>query len=171
MGVVERLRREGADRPLSVRSPAAMRRLGACLGRLLERGDFVGLIGDLGAGKTVFAKGVAEGAGVPASEVASPTFAIVYPYRGRVPIHHADLYRLADVDELYATGFFDLLPQGATVVEWIDRVPEALPEEHLVVRIERSGARGRRLALEAKGARHEALEKALREAARAERRG
>jgi len=152
------------SRPLSVRSPAAMRRLGTCLGTLLEPGDFVGLVGDLGAGKTVFTRGVAEGAGVAESEVASPTFAIVYPYKGRIPIHHADLYRLADADELYATGFFDLLGQGATIVEWIDRVPEAMPEERLMVRIVRTGERARRLELEAHGARHRALEQALREA-------
>ena len=98
---------------------------------------------------------------MPASEGASPTFAIVYPYRGRIPIHHADFYRLADLDELYATGFFDLLGQGATVVEWIDRVPEALPEERLVLRMTRTGDRSRRVVLEAQGARHEELARAL----------
>ncbi|MGC4115482.1 MAG: tRNA (adenosine(37)-N6)-threonylcarbamoyltransferase complex ATPase subunit type 1 TsaE [Myxococcales bacterium] len=123
-----------------------MRRLGECLGGLLQPGDFVGLIGDLGAGKTVLTRGIAAGAGVPESEVASPTFAIVYPYRGKkLLIHHADLYRLSDVDELYATGFFDLLGQGATIVEWIDRVPEAMPEDRLVVRIAHKGDRGRTL--------------------------
>lgn len=149
------------SRTLSVRSPAAMRRLGACLGRLLEPGDFIGLIGDLGAGKTVFVRGLAEGAGVPSSEVASPTFAIVYPYRGRIPIHHADLYRLADEEELYATGFFDLLGQGAMVVEWIDRVPQAMPEDRLVVTLTRTSERARRVTLEARGARHEELARRL----------
>jgi tRNA threonylcarbamoyladenosine biosynthesis protein TsaE len=153
-----------AARPLSVRSPAAMRRLGACLGGLLRQGDFVGLVGDLGAGKTMLTRGIAEGAGVSASEVASPTFAIVYPYRGRILLHHADLYRLSDVDELYATGFFDLLGQGATVVEWVDRVPEAMPEDRLVLRIARTGDRSRRLELEPQGERHEALAQALRAA-------
>lgn len=148
-------------RVLSVRSPAAMRRLGECLGSLLQVGDFVGLVGDLGAGKTVLARGLAEGAGVAASEVASPTFAIVYPYRGRIPIHHADLYRLADLDELYATGFFDLLGQGATIVEWIDRVPEAMPPDRLILRLTRTGERGRRVDVEPSGARHEELARAL----------
>lgn len=146
---------------LSVRSPAAMRRLGTCLGTLLQPGDFVGLIGDLGAGKTVLARGLAEGAGVAASEVASPTFAIVYPYKGRIPIHHADLYRLADLDELYATGFFDLLGLGATIVEWIDRVPEAMPPDRLLLRLTRVSDRTRRVELEAKGVRHEDLAREL----------
>jgi len=153
-----------AHRPLSVRSPAAMRRLGACLGKLLEPGDFVGLVGDLGAGKTVLTRGIAEGAGVAPSEVASPTFAIVYPYRGRITVHHADLYRLADEEELYATGFFDLLGQGATIVEWIDRVPEAMPKDRLLVRIARTSERARRLELEPSGERHEALVRDLRAA-------
>ena len=89
-------------------SPEETHRLGVKLGQLLQPGDFVGLIGDLGAGKTHLVRGVAEGAGVAHSEVASPTFAIVYPYDGRIPLYHADLYRLADYEELYATGFMDL---------------------------------------------------------------
>ena len=146
---------------IAVRSPLAMRRLGACLGALLQEGDFVGLVGELGAGKTVLARGIAEGAGVPESQVASPTCASVYPYRGRILLHHADFYRLADLDELYATGFFDLLGQGATVVEWIDRVPEAMPPDCLTLSIARTGARTRRVELGPRGERHEALAKKL----------
>jgi tRNA threonylcarbamoyladenosine biosynthesis protein TsaE len=114
------------------RSPEETRALGAALGQVLRVGDFVGLCGELGAGKTAFIRGVAEGAGVPAREVSSPSFAIVQPYRGRsVTLHHADLYRLVGEDELYATGFFDLLGQGATLVEWLDRVPRAAPGDSL----------------------------------------
>ena len=143
---------------VTVRSPEAMRRLGEVLGRLLEPGDFVGLIGDLGAGKTVLVRGVAEGAEVPERQVASPTFAIVYPYRGRIRINHADFYRVADEDELYATGFFDLLREpAATLVEWIDRIPEALPPEHLVVRIERRSAKSRVVTVEPTSGRHAQL--------------
>ncbi len=83
--------------------------LDAKLGKLLQPGDFVGLIGDLGAGKTQLVRGVAAGANVPTAQVASPTFAIVYPYVGRLPIYHADFYRLESYDELYATGFTDLV--------------------------------------------------------------
>lgn len=153
--------RRGA-RTIPVRSEKAMRELGERLGGLLEPGDFIGLSGELGAGKTVLARGIAQGAGVAPGEVASPTFAIVYPYRGRIPVFHADLYRVSDADELYATGFFDLLGTGgAAVVEWIERVPEALPPEHLLVRIERTGVRTRRLVLTFSGARGEALAGAL----------
>ncbi|QRO01536.1 tRNA (adenosine(37)-N6)-threonylcarbamoyltransferase complex ATPase subunit type 1 TsaE [Archangium violaceum] len=142
-------------------SPEETHRLGVRLGELLQPGDFVGLVGDLGAGKTHLVRGVAEGAGVSRSEVASPTFAIVYPYRGRVPLYHADLYRLADYDELYATGFLDLVGgDGAVLVEWLDRVPEAAPREYLRITLRDTGEESRELVAEAWGSRPAALLKA-----------
>ena len=69
--------------------------LGERLGRVLEPHDFVGLDGQLGAGKTLFSRGVASGAGVPLEDVSSPTYSIVQTYSGRLTLHHADLYRLA----------------------------------------------------------------------------
>jgi tRNA threonylcarbamoyladenosine biosynthesis protein TsaE len=120
-------------------SASETRALGERLGWVLEPGDFVGLVGDLGAGKTELVRGIAEGLGVERSQVASPTFAIVYPYEGRLPLFHADLYRVADYDELYATGFVDLLGSGgAVVVEWIDRIWEAAPEDALIVTLQPS---------------------------------
>lgn len=144
-------------RAFQSRSPEETRALGVALGRVLRVGDFVGLVGELGAGKTAFVRGVAEGAKVPAAEVSSPSFAIVQPYRGRVPLHHADLYRLADEDELYATGFFDLLAQGATLVEWLDRIPRAAPEDSLRLTFTVLPDESRRIAAEAFGARHAEL--------------
>lgn len=139
-------------------SPEQTHRLGVKLGELLQPGDFVGLIGDLGAGKTHLVRGVAEGAQVPRSEVASPTFAIVYPYRGRIPLYHADLYRIADYDELYATGFLDLIGgDGAVLVEWLDRVPEAAPREYLRLTLRPVGDEARELQAEAFGSRASAL--------------
>jgi tRNA threonylcarbamoyladenosine biosynthesis protein TsaE len=133
-------------------SPEETHRLGVKLGELLQVGDFVGLIGDLGAGKTHLVRGVAEGAHVPRSEVASPTFAIVYPYHGRIPLYHADLYRLADYDELYSTGFVDLIGgDGAVLVEWLDRIPEAAPREYLRVTLRPTDDDVRELHAEAYG--------------------
>ena len=141
-------------RSLRSESPEQTHRLGVRLGELLQVGDFVGLIGDLGAGKTHLVRGVAEGARVPRSEVASPTFAIVYPYRGRIPLFHADLYRVADRDELFATGFFDLVAgDGATMVEWLDRVPEAAPDELLLIELAAGEADERQIRARAFGAR------------------
>jgi tRNA threonylcarbamoyladenosine biosynthesis protein TsaE len=123
------------ERRVESRSAEETRVLGQRLGAVLRPGDFVGLVGDLGAGKTELVRGIADGLGVEKSQVASPTFAIVYPYEGgRLPLFHADLYRVADFDELYATGFLDLLGAGgAVVVEWIDRIWEAAPEDALIV--------------------------------------
>lgn len=149
-----------ARRVLVTRSPDATTRLGARLGARLAPGDVVALVGDLGAGKTQLTRGACAGAGVAPGDVSSPTFAIVQTYRGRLPVHHADLYRLGDVDELYATGFMDLLGgDGALLVEWADRIAGWLPPEHLLLRLEEvAGHPGwRRVTLEPSGARHEAL--------------
>ena len=97
---------------------------------------------------------------MPKGEVASPTFAIVYPYQGRIRLYHADLYRIADFDELYATGFTDLTGgEGAVLVEWIDRVPQAAPPEHLLLRFEvlGPGEDERRISAQAFGPRPSAL--------------
>jgi tRNA threonylcarbamoyladenosine biosynthesis protein TsaE len=135
---------------------------------VLRPGDFVGLVGDLGAGKTEFVRGVAAGAGVPGDEVASPTFAIVYPYRGRIPLHHADLYRLSDEDELYATGLSDLIGgETALLVEWIDRIWSAAPGDRLEVRLTARSARARRLDASATGPSSRALLHAWMRATRA----
>jgi tRNA threonylcarbamoyladenosine biosynthesis protein TsaE len=118
------------------RSATQTRALGRRLGALLRPGDVVALEGDLGAGKTELVRGACAGARVPLEEVSSPSFAIVATYRGRLPVHHADLYRIGDEDELYGTGFGDLVGgEGALLVEWADRIPGALPGERLVIRL------------------------------------
>ena len=146
------------------RSAAATRALGERLGRLLRPGDVVALVGDLGAGKTQLARGLCRGAGVADGEVSSPTFAIVATYRGRLPVHHADLYRVGDADELHATGFQDLVGgEGAAIVEWADRIPGALPEDRLEIRLDPVDGEpsSRDVALTGRGARHAALARAL----------
>ncbi len=147
-----------AERSIISRSPAATLALGVDLGRLLDPGDFVGLVGELGTGKTLFVRGVAEGAGVDRSRVSSPSFAIISAYRGRLTLYHADLFRLRDYDEVYATGFTDLPgSDGAILVEWLDRVPGAAPREMMLVAFENLGGQRRRLSARAVGARYCAL--------------
>jgi tRNA threonylcarbamoyladenosine biosynthesis protein TsaE len=156
-------------RALVSRSAAATTRLGRRLGALLQHGDVVALVGDLGAGKTQLTRGACEGAGVAPGDVSSPTFAIVQTYRGRLPIHHADLYRLGDLDELYATGFMDLLGgEGALLVEWADRIEGWLPPDHLRLRLAEVDGHPswRRIALEPSGPRHAVLARALAAAPR-----
>jgi tRNA threonylcarbamoyladenosine biosynthesis protein TsaE len=134
------------------RTAEETRALGVKLGALLRSGDFVGLRGELGAGKTQLARGVAEGAGVEPGDVSSPTFSIVQSYAGKhVTLHHADLYRLRGDDELYATGFFDL--EGALLVEWIDQVPSAAPDEWLELWLEVVDTDTRRITATAHGVR------------------
>jgi tRNA threonylcarbamoyladenosine biosynthesis protein TsaE len=146
------------------RSARATFALGERLGRLLAPGDAVALTGELGAGKTQLVRGACRGARVPEAQVASPSFAIVASYRGRLPVHHADLYRVGDQDELYGTGFFDLLGgDGAVLVEWADRVPGALPAERLAIHLRHDARRPRVRDLEivGTGERGAALARAL----------
>ncbi len=148
----------------TTRSARATHELGVRLGEALRPGDVVALVGELGAGKTQLVRGICRGAGVPDAEVASPTFAIVAAYHGRLPVHHADLYRVADEDELHATGFGELVGgDGALLVEWADRVPAALPAERLELRLEHDADAPsmRHLTVVGTGARHAALARTL----------
>jgi len=124
------------------RSPAETREAGVRLGRSIgPAGLCIGLCGPLGAGKTLFAQGVAAGLGIDPSAVASPTFAIAsaYPRPGGGLFVHADFYRLGSQAELEATGFADWFAAAAVVlVEWADRFPEALPRERLWLQLARS---------------------------------
>ena len=107
--------------------------LAEAVGSLLRAGDFVVLAGELGAGKTVFAKGLARALGVT-EPVVSPTFTIVREYAGRLPLAHVDVYRLGQLQELHDLGFDELVGgPGVTVVEWGDRIGALLPAVRLDV--------------------------------------
>jgi tRNA threonylcarbamoyladenosine biosynthesis protein TsaE len=98
---------------------------------------FVALRGDLGAGKTEFTRGFASVAS-PGSTVKSPTYALVNEYKkGKTPIFHFDIYRLADEDDLYSTGYYDYLERGICLVEWFENIPECLPDEYFEVVIDK----------------------------------
>jgi len=109
---------------------------GRDLGAGLQPGDVVLLTGDLGAGKTAFVRGLAEGLGLDPSEVTSPTFTLIQEYAGgRLPLHHVDLYRLKpiEVDDL---GLDELTTEGGvTAIEWPDRLPRPF-DEAIQIRIE-----------------------------------
>ncbi len=126
-------------------SPADTQSLAAALAGVLEPGDLVLLMGELGAGKTAFVQGLARGLGVD-EPVTSPTFTIVHEYEGRVRLAHVDVYRLERVQDLYDLGFDELVDDGrVTVVEWGDRIEHLVPTEHLVVRIEPGAADNERV--------------------------
>ncbi len=91
---------------------------GAALGALLQPGDVVLLNGDLGAGKSVLARGLARGLGITQA-MPSPTFTLMQPYQGRIPFYHFDLYRLDDPDQFYEAGLDEFVSgDGAAVIEW-----------------------------------------------------
>jgi len=123
----------------------ATARLGAGIARGLRRGDAVALWGDLGAGKTTLARAILRALGV-VEDVPSPTFTLVQSYPTLPPVAHFDLYRLKGAREMEELGFDDALAEGAILVEWPERAPEALPFDALHVRLgQRDGARLARL--------------------------
>jgi tRNA threonylcarbamoyladenosine biosynthesis protein TsaE len=112
-------------------------KIGQLLGSCLENGYVVCLEGDLGSGKTVFVKGIAKGIGVK-NVVTSPTFVLVNEYHGEKNLYHFDVYRIQDAGEFLESGldeYFD--GSGVIVVEWADRVREALPDEKIRVIMEK----------------------------------
>ncbi len=114
--------------------------------RSLRPNDVVGLVGDLGAGKTHFVKGLLEGLG-GTEEVTSPTFTLLHEYRsGRMPLYHFDFYRLALPVEIDEIGWHEYLEDGGvTVIEWADRFPELLPARTRWMRLEELAASERRI--------------------------
>ena len=146
------------------------RSIGEAMAPLLAAGDAIALTGELGAGKTTFAQGLVRGLGFEGN-VVSPTFTLVREYRsGRLPVVHADVYRLERVQDLYDLGLEERGDRGVTVVEWGDLVEQAVPAEHLVIRIEPGAADTERvLELSCHGprwrGRQDALERAVSEQA------
>ncbi len=114
-------------------SPEQTQSIAKKLGTLLQGGEVLAMQGDLGAGKTCFVQGLAQGLDVPPDiYVRSPTFTLMDEYPGRVPLFHLDLYRLADLDELEAIGWRECLNGTSVVaVEWADRLEDFLPANAL----------------------------------------
>ena len=116
--------------------------VGRALAGTLRGGEVITLRGDLGAGKTVFTRGLARGLGI-ASPILSPTFTIVREYAGRLKLYHFDFYRLTEAEELQEIGFEEYMqPEAVVVIEWAELFPEMLPARRIVVQIEASGAAG-----------------------------
>ncbi len=124
--------------------PEETRELGARVGASLRPGDCIGLVGDLGAGKTVFVQGVTAGAGAE-SDVRSPTFMLHAVHPGRLTVHHLDLYRLPAPVDLRQLGLEEFLAEGAALVEWAERADPVWFDA--IVRLEHLGGDRRSLSL------------------------
>ncbi len=144
---------------LQTGSPSDTIRLGKQIGRLLQRGDVVALVGELGAGKTRLISGLAQGAGVQKSDyVSSPSFTLINEYRGKIPFYHIDLYRLEkeqDAEELGLEEYF--YGDGITALEWADRIPSLLPIGVLLIHVRYSGKKTRTIEMTGQGQRYEEL--------------
>jgi tRNA threonylcarbamoyladenosine biosynthesis protein TsaE len=133
------------------------------LGRLLAPGDVLALVGPLGAGKTTFVQGLARGLDVPPDRhVASPTFALVNEHPGRVPLVHADLYRIEDARELAELGLTDAFDRAAVAIEWLDRFPDAAPADRLEITLAFADGDARTLTFTPTGRRATALVERIR---------
>jgi tRNA threonylcarbamoyladenosine biosynthesis protein TsaE len=121
------------------KSPMDTAAIGDKIGRHLSGGMVICLYGDLGAGKTLFVQNLAKGLDIE-EEVTSPTFNLMNVYEGRMPLYHFDLYRLEQEYELEDIGFFDYVgdPDGIVVIEWADKFGDCLPDDFVLLTIERT---------------------------------
>lgn len=144
------------------RSPHETKSWGRRLASLLEGGELLGLIGDLGAGKTVFIKGLARGLSLREEDILSPTFTMIQEHHGRFPLYHIDLYRLeeATLDDLGLREY--LFSEGVAAVEWFERLRDGSEMEVLSVKISYAGANLRRIEFTAGDPRHAQIISKLR---------
>jgi tRNA threonylcarbamoyladenosine biosynthesis protein TsaE len=145
-------------------SAADTHMLGECLGHLLDVGDIVCLYGELGSGKTVLAKGLAKGLGVPHERsVRSPSFMLIHRYQGRVAVYHADLYRLEGEAEVADIGLHDVLGgDGVAVIEWADKLARSLPAARFDISLRHETEETRLITLTPQGPRYRQLLEAWR---------
>lgn len=129
-------------------SPAETEAVGQALGNALSPGTVIAYLGDLGAGKTAFTRGLARGLGCT-DMVTSPTYTIVNEYlSGRMPLFHFDMYRLRSADDLFDIGWDDYLERGGVcAVEWSENVQEAM-EDAITVRLEKLSEDSRKITIE-----------------------
>lgn len=147
------------------RSPEQTRRLGTRLGGALQPGDVICLQGDLGAGKTTFVQGVAQGWG-SVDAVSSPTFILINEYRraDASQLFHMDAYRLDSTAEAELLDLDSMLADGALIIEWPERIPGLIPSERLWVQLEHVDEEEREMKFKASGKRYDDLLNVIRQA-------
>ena len=116
--------------------------MAADFAKTLRAGDVLCMYGDLGAGKTAFVQGLAQGLGID-EHITSPTFTIVNEYEGTLPLYHFDVYRIADSDEMYEIGFDEYVyGEGVSVIEWCELIEDILPEKRYNITITKNYDKG-----------------------------
>lgn len=131
---------ETARIELRSRAPEGTLALGRAVAALCRLGDCIALSGELGAGKTVFVRGLAEALGADPRAVSSPTFVLMQEYDADPPVLHIDAYRIASLEELGTTGWTeDLAAESISVIEWAERIAGELPHDRMVVRLSHVG--------------------------------
>ena len=126
--------------------------LGKKLASMFKEPNLVVLSGELGAGKTVFVKGLAEGLGLKSEKVQSPTFSVVHEYRGEKNLFHFDLYRISSTNELREIGWDDYIErEGLVVVEWGEKAEGMLPRKYYKVDFKIMGENEREISIELAG--------------------
>lgn len=140
------------------------RKWGTKLGRLMERGEIIGLIGELGSGKTCFVRGMAEGLEVDQETwIRSPSFTLINEYHGRLPVYHIDLYRIGSRDELEGLNLREYLySDGVSLIEWFEHLPADEVDEFLEVRLAYANGAKRELTFTPHGERYERILESLR---------
>lgn len=136
------------------------RKIGYKLGKLLQPGSVICLIGDLGAGKTTMTQSLAQALEVD-DYITSPTFTIVNEYEGRMPLYHFDVYRIGSSDEMYDIGYDEYInSDGVCIIEWANLIEDILPEEYLYIEL-RYKEMGREMILNPIGKTYEKIVKEL----------
>jgi tRNA threonylcarbamoyladenosine biosynthesis protein TsaE len=138
-------------------SPGRTREAGRALGGLLDAGAYICLYGELGAGKTTFVQGIADGLGIREQYITSPSFSLINEYKGRLDLYHIDLYRLSGPGDLEGIGFTEYPGNGVAVVEWPERAEGLLPGQRLDILIEYAGGDSRRITFSARGKVYETI--------------
>jgi len=143
---------------LTSQAPRETEQIGSLLGSMLAEGDIIALCGELGTGKTTFVRGIARGMGLEEAEVASPSFTLVNEYEGPLRLFHIDLYRLEDEKDLIGIDYEEYLKgDGVVVIEWANRIPQAVPHDALWITLRYLGAECREIMLQAQGDRYKVM--------------
>jgi tRNA threonylcarbamoyladenosine biosynthesis protein TsaE len=139
-------------------SPEETREFGRRIGELVQPGDTILLVGELGSGKTCLTQGIATGLGIK-EHALSPTFVIMREMHGRLPLYHMDLYRLDRIEETGDLGLDDYFyGRGLCVVEWAEKAMALMPPDHLLIEISYISDTERKMRLKPRGRRYEELE-------------